>query len=118
MDLRKLFQRFRQWLIRHVLAYHIRDKERGGWLYLYGRELTLIFLLSVLTFVVVLHYQPVPQQYLAFFTLPFLFVALGLNILFVARFLKLTGKQGLLFIVILAAILAAIKIFQIWLKPP
>ncbi len=117
MGLKRLWQRYSQWLRRSLLAFRSRIKERGGWLSAHGGALTLTFFLCVLAITAMSYVKP-PPSYLYLLALPFILAGLGLAVLLIVRFLMLLGRRGRLFALALIATLAAVRILQLWLSTP
>ena len=101
--------KYRQRLLKGILAYHARGKELGGWLYRYQKVAFAIIFISTLILLTAWRYQLVPSHYIPYFALTFFIVILASGAVLTAGLLKIAGKWGLLLI----AIVTAIAVFRI-----
>ena len=112
-----LLPKYRQRLVKAILAYHAKAQKRGGLLYRYGRVFNAVMITILLAFCLALYYNP---QFLGVPYIPYLVFALFIGFLisfvvFTAGFLRVAGKWGLLLIIILTVI--AIFCILIWRYP-
>jgi len=91
-------------LSKAIMTYDAKRKELGGRFYRYRIIALVLFFLIVLAFPIVWEYQLVPSQYVAFVVLSFLVVVVALGIIQIVGIIKVAKKWGLLFILILTAI--------------
>ena len=101
-----LFPKYRQRLIKKILAFHVKTQRRGGLLYRYGRNFSVVSFVILLAFSLVVTSNP---EILAISYIPYLIVALAITFLisfavYISGFLRAAGKWGLLFITIATAI--------------
>lgn len=108
MTITTLLIRLRRWLIRQarrILAYECARAQRAGWVYRHERKLMFLFLLCIAAFYATFIYQQyLPQSLFTFLILAFIFIPFTLSIIFVADFLKTTGKRGWILVATFAII--------------
>ena len=107
-----LLPKYRQRLVKGMLAYNARGKEIGGWLYRYQKVASAAIFISTLILLTAWRYQLIPSQYIPYFALTFFIVILASGAVLTAGLLKIAGKWGLLLIAIVTAI-AVLRIL-IW----
>jgi protein-S-isoprenylcysteine O-methyltransferase Ste14 len=95
-----LLPKYKQRLVKRMLEYHVKERERVGRFY---RVALLVIIIFALVFPVVSQYQLIASQYMSLFVLTFCIVNLVAGVIFVAGFLKARGKWGLLLIAALFA---------------
>ena len=101
-----LLPKYRQQLVKKVLAYHDKAQKRGGLLYRYGRIFNAVMIIVLLVFSLVVTNNP---EILGISYIPYLVIALFIAFLisvvvFVSGFLRVAGKWVLLLIAIGTAI--------------
>ena len=94
----------RRRLVKGILAYYTKQKEKGGWLYRYQKIALVLFFVIILTFPLLLQYQFIPSQYMPWAVLTFFIIILALGVIQIVRLLRAAGRWGLLLIAILTAI--------------
>ena len=98
-----LLPKYRQRLVEKILAYHAKEKRLGGF-YRYQKVAVALIIINSLIFSVVWRYQLIPSQYMPFYALTFLIIALASGIVLIAGLLKTTGKWGILLIATLTVV--------------
>lgn len=93
-----LLPKYRQRLVKGILEYHAKGKERGGWLYRYQKVAIALVLISTLTLPIIWRYQLIPSQYIPFYAITFLIINLTSGAILIAGMLKTIGKWVLLLI--------------------
>jgi hypothetical protein len=101
-----LLPKYRQQLVKKVLAYHAKAQKRGGLLYRYGRIFNAVMITVLLVFSLVVTNNP---EILGIPYIPYLVIALFIVFLisaavFIYGFLRVAGKWVLLLIAIGTAI--------------
>lgn len=101
--------RYRERLVRGILAYQTKSREVGGWSLRYWKAAVAIVAIETMLFPFVV--PLVSQQYLPYFVLVFLAVLLTAGSVVIAGFLRTTGKWGcllvlLIFVIVFVAVFA------------
>ncbi len=99
-----LLPKYRQQLVKRIVAYHARSKERGGWFYRYQKLALVITATGILIFPIAM--ALLPSQYIPYFALTFLIVQLTAGSVVIAGFLKTAGKWG--YLVLLALVIISV----------
>jgi len=98
-----LLPKYRQQLVKRIVAYHARSKEQRG-LYRYYRLALVITTTGILIFPIAT--TVLPSQYIPYFVLTFLIVQLTAGSVVIVGFLKTAGKWG--YLVLLASIIISV----------
>lgn len=102
----------RQRLVKALIVYRMRQKERGGWLYRYHKITLLLFFIIILTFPLFVQSGFIPLQYTPWAVLGFFIIILALSAIQVAWLIRVAGKWGLFLIALIASV-AVLRIL-IW----
>ena len=98
-----LLPKYRQQLVKRIVAYHARSKEQRG-LYRYQKLALVITTTSILIFPIAL--TLLPSQYIPYFALTFLIVQLTAGSVVIAGLLKTAGTWG--YLVLLASVIISL----------
>jgi cytochrome b561 len=98
-----LLPKYRQQLVKRIVAYHARSKEQRG-LYRYQKLALAITTTCILIYSIAM--ALLPSQYIPYFVVTFLIVLLTAGSVVIAGFLKTAGKWG--YLVLLASIIISV----------
>lgn len=98
-----LLPKYRQQLVKRIVAYHARSKEQRG-LYRYQKLAIVITTTGILIFPIAT--ALLPSQYIPYFAVTFLIVQLTAGSVVIAGLLKTAGKWG--YLVLLASVIISV----------
>jgi len=98
-----LLPKYRQQLVKRIVAYHARSKEQRG-LYRYQKLALVITTTCILIYSIAM--ALLPSQYIPYFVVTFLIVLLTAGSVVIAGFLKTAGKWG--YLVLLASVIISV----------
>ena len=94
-----LLPKLRRRFIERVVAYHVKDEERGGWLYRYRKVAIAVIVVMALIFPIAT--RLLPPQYIAYFALTIVIVNLVAGSVLIAGLASSTAKKMVLFVFLL-----------------
>jgi len=98
-----LLPKYRQQLVKRIVAYDARSKEQRG-LYRYQKLALVITTTCILIYSIAM--ALLPSQYIPYFVVTFLIVLLTAGSVVIAGFLKTAGKWG--YLVLLASVIISV----------
>jgi len=102
-----LLPKLRRRFIERVVAYHVKDEERRGWLYRYRKVAIAVIVVMALIFPIAT--RLLPSQYVPLYVIAFLLINLTSGAILIAGMLKTMGKWVLLLMAI-GSVIAILRI--------
>ena len=102
--------KYKEWIRRLVMKFHVRGLKSGGWFYSHRRHVFILLVLVSVLMPILGSSKLVPAQYFPAIAVAGFLIILASGAVLVAGFLRAVGKWGIMFILILTLM----AILRIW----